>query len=206
MAKLEDLRQGGEPDQELEEEHERIAQQLSVMEQLPHRDRVDLVEKLNRRVANSVLTEAENKSLQLKELSNRLYSVERHGLSYAKLYQDFEGGYNMEQLKKVLEQVKQDKEEGLHPFIDPAQDRELEQKLKKTLKEYKNKKAESKEASEGKEEDEEDQSEEAKAAEALIAEFGKTEEEKEMAKDLIEFLNDRTRKENEERGLDGNFR
>jgi len=32
MAKLEDLRQGGEPDQELEEEHERIAQQLSVME------------------------------------------------------------------------------------------------------------------------------------------------------------------------------
>jgi len=78
--------------------------------------------------------------------------------------------------------------------------------LKKTLKEYKNKKAESKEASEGKEEDEEDQSEEAKAAEALIAEFGKTEEEKEMAKDLIEFLNDRARKEYEERGLDGNFR
>jgi len=79
------------------------------------------------------------------ELAPRLYTLGRHGLDYAKLYHDFEGGYDMEQLKTILQRVKQDKEDGFHPFVDKALDRELEAKLQQTLKVYKENKAKAKE-------------------------------------------------------------
>ena len=81
---------------------------------------MDLIKSLNRGVAENVLTAAEKKVLKSKELSARLHTVGRHGLNYAQLYQDFEGGYDMEQLKRVLQRVQEDKEDGVHPIVNPA--------------------------------------------------------------------------------------
>ena len=40
----------------------------------------------------------------------------------------------MERLKNVLKRIKQDKEEGLHPFVDPKEAKRLEKKLRQALK------------------------------------------------------------------------
>ena len=118
------------------------------MEQLSQAEREELVGRLNQRVAESVLTGTEKESLLLQGVQSRLYTLERHGLNYAKLYQDFEGGYDLEQLKRVLQRVRQDKEDGVHPFVDPAQARELDRHLKKVLKKHKAKKAAAQEGGE----------------------------------------------------------
>ena len=45
---------------------------------------------------------------------------DRHGLDYGKLFHNKDGGYDMDRLKTVLRRSLQDREDGLHPFIDPA--------------------------------------------------------------------------------------
>jgi len=46
-------------------------------------------------------------------------------LNYNKLYHNKDGGYSMDKLKRVMQRLKQDKEDGLHPFLDPTQEKEL---------------------------------------------------------------------------------
>ena len=46
----------------------------------------------------------------LSKLEYRLALAGRHQLNYAKLYHDFEDGYDMETLKNVLKDVKEDRE------------------------------------------------------------------------------------------------
>jgi len=53
-----------------------------------------------------VLTSPEKKLLEYKELQNKIYTLNRHGLNYAKLFLDFEGGYNMEELKTIMQRIK----------------------------------------------------------------------------------------------------
>ena len=45
-----------------------------------------------------------------------MYITGRHGLNYAKLYHNVDGGYEMEQLKTVLKRIKKDSEEGINPY------------------------------------------------------------------------------------------
>jgi hypothetical protein len=49
-----------------------------------------------------------------------MYLSDRHGLDYNKLFFNYDGGYDMERLKTVLKRTKQDREDGVHPFVDPA--------------------------------------------------------------------------------------
>jgi hypothetical protein len=42
----------------------------------------------------------------------------RHNLSYSKLYQNIDGGYSMEKLKKILKRQEDDKFEGLGAPFD----------------------------------------------------------------------------------------
>lgn len=63
-----------------------------------------------------------------------MYYVNRYGLDYKKLYHDFEGGYDLPKLTKVLERIKSDHKQGLHPFIDPEADQKLMENLDKVLK------------------------------------------------------------------------
>ena len=56
-----------------------------------------------------IFNEARDRQSELmKEVQERMYLSERHGLNYAKLYMDYQGGYDMEKLKDVLENIKKD--------------------------------------------------------------------------------------------------
>jgi hypothetical protein len=68
------------------------------------------------------------------ELMRAIELSGRHGLSYYKLFHNAEGGYDLERLKTVLKRIKQDREDGIHPYVDPALDAELTRKLKKVLR------------------------------------------------------------------------
>lgn len=56
----------------------------------------------------------------------------RHRLNYAKLYHNHHGGYSMEKLKKVMQRLSEDREDGLHrhPFLDPKESEILDEKLR----------------------------------------------------------------------------
>ena len=40
----------------------------------------------------------------------------------------------MDKLKTVMQRIKQDREDGLHPYLDPAHEQEVTNKLRKVLK------------------------------------------------------------------------
>lgn len=58
----------------------------------------------------------------------------RFGLDFKKLYHDFEGGYDIQKLTKVLQRIKSDHRQGFHPFVDPEGDKEVMYNLQKVLK------------------------------------------------------------------------
>ena len=93
-------------------------------------------EMLLQRVSETTINETQDhrQSRIQHEIEEGLYLAARHGLSYAKLFHNTDGGYNMEKLKKVMKRVKQDREDGVHPFVDPKMERELDAKIRKVLK------------------------------------------------------------------------
>ena len=136
MAKFEDIKNGGRPDrQQLTDDidEEDLMNKCAVFELLGPREKRWLVGTLNRRVASEVLSTDEIKQIERNDILNKFYTLGRHGLNYAKLFLDFEGGYTMEELKVLMERVKKDKEDNIHPFIDPKENRKLVAKIKKTL-------------------------------------------------------------------------
>lgn len=65
-------------------------------------------------------THHENTIKMYEKLQQQMYLSDRHGLDYNKLFFNYDGGYDMERLKTVLKRTKQDREDGVHPFVDPA--------------------------------------------------------------------------------------
>ena len=69
----------------------------------------------------------------------------------------------MEELKVIMQRIKQDKDDNLHPFIDPKQNKNLVENIKRTLDKWKESRpasaegeGEEKEASDDEDGDEED--------------------------------------------------
>ena len=119
---------------EAAEREERLTELLlQNFDSLAKHEKALLLERVKR--ANDVSQTQEETITALEaELERALYMTSRHGLSYRKLFHNSEGGYDLERLKTVLKRVKQDREDGLHPYIDPALDAELSKKLKKVLR------------------------------------------------------------------------
>ena len=49
----------------------------------------------------------------IKEFEQRLFLAQRHNLNYAKLYMDYQGGYDMDRLKEAMQNMKKDAEKGV---------------------------------------------------------------------------------------------
>lgn len=80
------------------------------IEMMNEEDAVQLIGEINQYAAlhDSIDEEKDTKNLLFETFSKELYTAERHGLDYRKLYHDFEGGYDIEKLTKVLERIKSD--------------------------------------------------------------------------------------------------
>ena len=105
----------------------------------------------------------------------------------------------MERLKVVLKRIKQDREDGIHPYVDPALDAELTKKLKKVLRLNIDAKKSSGEAKPEKKKDAGSDGEEGAAfniQDELLK--GKDEEEQELAKALWDLIDERISKERQE--------
>jgi hypothetical protein len=100
----------------------------------------------------------------------------------------------MEKLKKVLQRIKNDVKDNLHPFIDPEADGRVENQLKKILK----LRIEERGTDEAAQEDAGDDEDKPKTAEQYILEKINDDEEKEITKELFNFVNERRAKERAE--------
>jgi hypothetical protein len=171
-----------------------LAEQFKNIDVMEESEAFDLVERLNKRSAlylDSIEDEVEHAR---NEFVERQFTAARHGLNYAKLYHGLDGGYSMEKLKKVLKRIKDDVKDNLHPFIDPEADGRVENQLKKILK----LRIEERGADEAAQEDAGDDEEKPKTAEQYVLDEINDDEEKEIAKELFNFVNERRAKERAE--------
>jgi hypothetical protein len=149
-------------------------------------DAFELVEKLNIRYDQYDKSFKETvKELEM-EYFERAYTATRHGLNYTKLYHGLDGGYSMEKLKKVLERIKSDVKDNLHPFIDPEQDNRVESQLKKILKLRIDSKPEGEEAA-----PEEPEEGVPKTAEQLLLAEIEDDEDKAITRELLKMVREK---------------
>jgi hypothetical protein len=163
-------------------------------------DAFELVEKLNLRNEQYDSTLKDRVDHLENEYYERAYTAGRHGLNYAKLYHGLDGGYSMEKLKKVLDRIKSDVKDNIHPFIDPEQDNRVESQLKKILKLRIDSKPEGEEAAQ-----EDDEEGKPKTAEQYILEEIEDEEDKAITKELLKMVREKKEKEVEQDIEDGDY-
>lgn len=116
---LEKLMPGGETKQDTTDKLIESFKNIDVMDP---GDADDLVDKLNERNYQYDFDTRDNVKKIEEDYYERAYTSARHGLNYSKLYHGLDGGYSMEKLKKVLQRIKSDVKDNIHPFIDPEQD------------------------------------------------------------------------------------
>jgi cysteinyl-tRNA synthetase len=147
----------------------------------------------------------------LEELDNRLYMKERYGLNYAKLYLDYDGGYDMERLKKVMLRMKKDEELGLEMLDDLEMAESRFEKLEKMIRQEIEEAKQAEGEGEGEGEEEEGEEDEAKqAADAyrekfmnVVEEDLEGDDEKALFKELMKFIKQNKEKEFLEDQRDG---
>lgn len=139
----------------------------------------------------------------LEKFENQLYYVNRFGLDYKKLYHDFEGGYDLKKLTKVLERIKSDYKQGLHPFIDPDEDDRMIENLERVLKIRVEKGKAQKEKAEGEENEEEEEEEDGdvekpRTFEDDLLDEVSDEEDREEMKELLKMVAEKKEREQAE--------
>ena len=71
----------------------------------------------------------EREDQMVTDMIDRLYLTERFDLDYAKFFHGYKGGYNIEKLKRIVQRIKSDQDDLLHPFLDPEAAEDLDDAL-----------------------------------------------------------------------------
>ena len=157
-----------------------------------------LLTQYDRQSSSKYQTQEQRQARFKQEQDYKQYIVARHQLNYGQLFHNLEGGYNMEKLKKVLQRTQKDKEDGLHPFIDPTQEKKLDDQLRKVLKLNIDAKKSKAEGEEEKEEEADEDAEKVLTFEEQTIENIQDPEEKEIMQALMDLIKERKSSENVE--------
>lgn len=111
-----------------------LLQNLDHMEEF---EKIILLEDEEARDPYTPVTASELQEKAMKKEDLRHYITNRHNLSYAKLYQNMDGGYSFEKLEKILIRQEEDQMDGIGaPFDEEGHEMEedIEDALYKRIK------------------------------------------------------------------------